>query len=81
MGSKRHSIQAMELSPRLQTAVQIVSNLPAPSNWCPIYCFLVSRPCGPVGWIALLLTNAGDVETNPGPTTLNKQVWICDICN
>ena len=24
---------------------------------------------------------AGDVETNPGPTTLNKKVWICDICH
>ena len=29
----------------------------------------------------LLLTKAGDVETNPGPTTLNKKVWICDICH
>ena len=26
-------------------------------------------------------TKAGDVETNPGPTTLNKKVWICDICH
>ena len=24
---------------------------------------------------------SGDVETNPGPTTLNKKVWICDICH
>ena len=23
---------------------------------------------------------AVDAETNPGPTTLNKRVWICDIC-
>ena len=23
----------------------------------------------------------GNVETNPGPTTLNKKVWICDICH
>ena len=38
-------------------------------------------PCGPAGWLALLLTKAGVVETNPGPTTLNKQVWICDICH
>ena len=30
------------------------------------------------GWLVLLLTKAGDVETNPGPTTLNKKVWICD---
>ena len=43
--------------------------------------FLACRPCGPAGWLALLLTKAGDVETNPGPTTLNKKVWICDICH
>ena len=29
----------------------------------------------------LLLAKAGDVETNPGLTTLNKQVWICEICH
>ena len=39
-----------------------------------------SRPCRPTGWLALLLIKAGDVETNPGPTT-HKQVWICDICH
>ena len=38
-----------------------------------------SRPCGPSGWLALLLTKAGDVETNPGLTS-HKRVWICDIC-
>ena len=43
--------------------------------------FWACRPCGPAGWLALPLTKAGDVETNPGPTTLNKQVWICDICH
>ena len=43
--------------------------------------FWASRPCGPAGWLALLLTKAADVETNPCPTTLNKRVWICDICN
>ena len=41
--------------------------------------FGASRPCGIAGRLALL-TKAGDVETNPGPTTLNKLVWICDIC-
>ena len=40
-GSKRHSLQAVELSQRTQAAVQIVlSNLPAPSNGGPIYRFL-----------------------------------------
>ena len=24
---------------------------------------------------------AGNVETNPGPTTVNKRVWMCDICH
>ena len=43
--------------------------------------FWACRPCRPAGWLALLLTKAGDVETNPGPTTLNKKVWICDICH
>ena len=42
--------------------------------------FWASRPCGLAGWLALLLTKAGDVETNPGPTTSHKRVWICDIC-
>ena len=43
--------------------------------------FTVFWACGPAGWLALLLTKAGDVETNPGPTTLNKRVWMCDICH
>ena len=47
----------------------------------PIYRFWACRPCGPAGWLVLLLTKAGDVETIPGPTTLNKKVWICDICH
>ena len=90
MGSKRHSLQAVELSQQTQAAVQIVSNLPDPINGGPIYRFfghaghadpLGGWPCGPAGWLALLLTKAGDVKTNPGPTTLNKQVWICDMCH
>ena len=52
-----------------------------PNNGGQINRFEACRPCGPAGWLALLLTKAGDVETNPGPTTLNKQVWICDICH
>ena len=81
-GSKRHNLQAVELSQRSQTAVQIVLNLPAPSNGGLIYLLGGgSRPCRPAGWLVPLLTKAGDVETNPGPTTLNKQVWICDICH
>ena len=52
-----------------------------PQQWRPdLPFFWASRPCGPAGWLALLLTKTGDVETNPGPTTLHKRVWICDIC-
>ena len=61
-----------------QAAVQIVSNLPAPAMGAR---FTVFWACGPAGWLVLLHTKAGDVETNPGPTTLNKKVWICDICH
>ena len=74
-GSKRHSIQAVELSRRLQTAVQIVSKSLAPSNGHPIYRFWAGWPCRPAGWLALLI-KAGDAETNPGPTTTHKQVWF-----
>ena len=38
-----------------------------------------TRPCGPAGWLAMLLIKADDVKTNPGPTITRKQVWICDI--
>ena len=54
---------------------------PPPAMGARFTVFLACRPCGPAGWLALLLTKAGDVETNPGPTTLNKKVWICDICH
>ena len=47
----------------------------------PNYRFLASPPCGPAGWLALILIKAGDVETTPGPTTTHKQVWIFDICH
>ena len=67
-----NSLQAVELS---QTAVQIVSNLPSRSNGGLIYCFWRKKisPCGPAGWLALILTKAGDVETNPGPSTVFKR--------
>ena len=54
---------------------------PPPAMGARFTVFLACRPCGPAGCLALLLTKAGDVETNPGPTTLNKKVWICDICH
>ena len=54
---------------------------PPPAMGARFTVFWACRSCGPAGWLALLLTQAGDVETNPGPTTLNKKVWICDICH
>ena len=51
----------------------------------PDYVFWASRPSLPAAWLALLLTKAGDVESNPGPTThTNKHtpvIWICDLCH
>ena len=63
-GSKRHSLQPVELSQRLQTAVQIVSIPPAPAMGARIIVSRASRSCGPDGWLALLLIKAGDVEIN-----------------
>ena len=50
-GSKRHSLQAVELSQRTQAAVQIVSNIPATSNGGPIYRFL-DMPAMRTHWMA-----------------------------
>ena len=58
----------MELSQRTQAAVQIVSNIPAPSNGGPIYRFLGMR----TRWMAGAAAHK---------KTLNKRVWICDICH
>ena len=49
--SKRHSLQAVELSPRTQAVVQIVSNLPAPSNGGSIYRFM-GMPVMRTRWMA-----------------------------
>ena len=66
----------------LKLLCKIVSNFPAPSNGGPDLPFLgMPAMRTRYGWLALLLTKAGDVETNPGPTTLNKKVLICHICH
>ena len=51
VGSKRHSLQVVELSQQTRTAVQIVSNPPAPSNGGPIYRFL-GMPAMRTRWMA-----------------------------
>ena len=63
MGYSRHIMQVVELSPRFWLdAVQIVSKPPATRNGGPIYRFWASRPCGPAGWLTLLLIKVGDVQ-------------------
>ena len=78
---KRHRLQAVELSRRLHTTVQIGSKPAGPSYGPDLPFFVASWPCVPAGWLALFLIEAGDVETNPGPTTTHKQIWIFDICH
>ena len=63
-GSKRHSLQAVELSLWFQVAVQIVSNLPAPSNGGPIYRFL-GMPAMRTRWMAGAAAHKSGVMSRP----------------
>ena len=65
----------------LRLLCRLCRTSPPPAMGARFTVFWACRPCGPAGWLALLLTKADDVETNPDPTTLNKKVWICDICH
>ena len=84
-----HSVSRLQTTQTMRSgAVTVDTNCWAnyvetsrPQHWGLIYRFWASRPCGPAGWLALLLIKAGAVEANPGPTTTHKQVWICDICH
>ena len=49
--SNRHSLQAVELSQQIKTAVQIVSNLPARRNGGPMYRVL-GMPAMRTRWMA-----------------------------
>ena len=52
---------------------------PAPRDRTPITFFRwSSRPSAPAGWLALLLTKAGDVGYNPGPTNFAQFGYV--IC-
>ena len=81
-GARRHSLHEVGL---LQTSAQIVSTQSLPPEMGAQFRFWASRPSLPAAWLALLLTKAGDVESNPGPTThTNKHtpvIWICDLCH
>ena len=50
---------------------KLCQTFPPPTMGARFTVFWAYRTCGPAGWLALLLTKAGDVETNPCPTTLN----------
>ena len=66
-----------------QTSKQIVSNLSALSNEGPIYVFLANGHADMLDGWRLLLTKAGDVETNPCPTTshTNKSGCVIAVIN
>ena len=64
-----------------QTLCKLCRPLPPPAMGARLPFFWVSRPGGPAGLLIMLLIEAGDAETDPGPTTTRKQVWICDICH
>ena len=53
----------------LQRSAQIVSTQSLSPEMGARFCFWASRPSLSAAWLALLLTKAGDVESNPGPTT------------
>ena len=60
-----------------------VYTIPAPRDTVRIP-FWASRPSLSAAWLALFLTKAGNVESNPGPTHTNKHtpvIWICDLCH
>ena len=80
--SKR--IQSHEVG-LLQRSAQIVSTQSLPPEIWTRFRFWARRPLLPAARLALLLTKAGDVESNPGPTThTNKHtpvIWICDLCH
>ena len=83
-GSKRHSLQAAELSrlschSGLKLLCKSCRTSP-PQQWGPDLRFL-GMPAMRTRWLTgAAAPKSGDVETNPGTTTLYKKVWICDIC-
>ena len=80
-GPRKHSLHEVEL---LQTSAQIVSTQSLPPEMGARFHFL-GKPAVAPCCLALLLTKAVDVESNPGPTThTNKHtpvIWICDLCH
>ena len=78
--SKRHSLHAVELSQRSgKPLCKLCRPLLPPAIGPDLPFCWASRPCGLAGRLTILLIKAGDVETDLGPTTTHKQVWICYI--
>ena len=57
-------------------AVEIIAG-----RWKLLRAVGTGKPTSPPGYWPKKLSAYPDVETNPGPTTLNKKFWICDICH
>ena len=70
-GSKRHSLQAVELSQRIQTAVQIVSKPPAPRNVArftsPLFNTIIIQLLGKYDYVSRKRYNApyGNIKEAP----------------
>ena len=57
---------------------QLSQNLPFPAMGGDLE--FLGKPAMRTRWVDSAIPHkAGDVETNAGPTTTQKQVWICDI--
>ena len=55
---RRPNGRRLQATQQSQTAVQIVSNPPAPAMGDQFTVFCASRPCGPAEWLAVLLIKA-----------------------
>ena len=73
-GLKRYSLHEVGL---LQTSTQM-SMASLPLEMGARFRFM-GEPAASYHRLGLLLTKAGDVESNPGPTTL--VIWICHFCH
>ena len=83
----RHSLHEVGMLP---TSAQIVSTQPLSPEMGVRFRFWASRPSFPSAWLALLLTKAGDVKSNPVPTShtnkhsppaLTPVICICNLCH
>ena len=78
IGSKRHSLHAVELSQRSGKPCANCVDLFHPSNGGTITDFF-GKPAMRTRWMAgNAPLQAAYAETNPGLTATRKQVWICD---